>query len=116
MANHFMTARITAGHRRFLARSNAPITTSAARVWLIMTQTQRTTRQATSAPLATVTTDLVAACGGLARRPHMVKRIGCALLLVFGVLYGVSQVAAYPLGPSASDDLYTPPVELPEVR
>ena len=46
----------------------------------------------------------------------MVKRIGCALLLVFGVLYGVSQVAAYPLGPSASDDLYTPPVELPEVR
>jgi hypothetical protein len=46
----------------------------------------------------------------------MVKRIGCALLLVFGLLYGVSQVAAYPPGPSMSDDRYTPPVELPEVR
>jgi hypothetical protein len=53
----------------------------------------------------------------------MVKRLGCVLLLVVGILYGVSQVAAYPPGPSAyppgpsaSDDHYTPPVELPEVR
>jgi len=43
-------------------------------------------------------------------------RIRCALLLVFGILYGVSQVAAYPPGPYMSDDRYTPPVELPEVR
>jgi hypothetical protein len=53
----------------------------------------------------------------------MVKRIGCVLLLVVGILYGVSQVAAFPPGPSAyppgpymTHDHYTPPVELPEVR
>jgi hypothetical protein len=46
----------------------------------------------------------------------MVKRLGCALLLVFGILYGVSQVAAYPPGPYMSDDHDTPPVELLEVR
>jgi hypothetical protein len=87
------------------------------------TQTQLTTRRATRFPMATGTTGIVAACCRLARRPHTVKRIGGALLLVFGILYGASQVAAYPPGPSAypqgpsmSDDSYTPPVELSTAR
>jgi hypothetical protein len=46
----------------------------------------------------------------------MVKRLGCALLLVLGVLYGASQVAAFPPGPSVIDDPDNPPIERPEVR
>jgi hypothetical protein len=46
----------------------------------------------------------------------MVKRLGCALLLVFGILYGASQMAAFPSGPSVIDDPNNPPIERPEVR
>ena len=46
----------------------------------------------------------------------MVKRLGCALLLVFGILDGASQVAAFPPGLSVIDDPDNPPIERPEVR
>jgi len=40
----------------------------------------------------------------------MVKRMGCALLLVFGILYGASRVAAFPPGPFVIDDPDNPPI------
>jgi hypothetical protein len=80
------------------------------------TQTQLTTRRSTRFPMAAVTTGMGVTWCSLARRPQMVKRMGCALLLVFGILYGASQVAAFPPGPSAVDDLSNPPIERPEVR
>ena len=83
---------------------------------IMRTRTRQAMRRSMRFPKATFATGLVATCGGLARRPQMVKRLGCALLLVCGLLYGASQVAAYPPGPSAIDYPCHPPVELPEVR
>ena len=83
---------------------------------IMRTRTRQIMRRSMRCPRATFAPGLVATCGGLARRPQMVKRLGCALLLVCGLLYGASQVAAFPPGPSVLDDPDNPPIERPEVR